>query len=465
MSVMLEELINDEGNFGDVYKGKDDLGRSVAVKIIRYANEMMSGALTHAKALARTNHPNVVTVYCVETVIDPKTNDKCDCIVMELINGETLESYLNNNNKLSDADTRRISTGIIDGIEHIHLQGMAHRDLHEQNVMISKESVKIIDILYHGTLAELSSSSKELRIREDNLQLRHIIGQIIMHSVNGDERLSSFHSNLPSSPSISDIRKGITLALEDNNQKILTVFSDKHDTYVDTVEFYDKRFSASFPGARGVVKFDDPAVVVDRLAILLAKPLALLRRDEEDFYPSLQVPIWWLRGNTNCAIQYFSIISPTEILIGCMELRISDAAIFCSNEYFRNFIYLHCDAQEQTGLYEYLEGEVQEQINLYGYMDEEYALFKGNKISRAEYDDGAAVINGKVVDTAGEAELRHRYITPFNLLIAPISSPINNSDFDSQFGKLMNGILKGDAVLDELVEAVGKLPRKGDYYD
>ena len=55
MSVMLEELINDEGNFGDVYKGKDDLGRSVAVKIIRYANEMMSGALTHAKALARTN--------------------------------------------------------------------------------------------------------------------------------------------------------------------------------------------------------------------------------------------------------------------------------------------------------------------------------------------------------------------------------------------------------------------------
>src|SRR5690349_9147272 len=84
----------DSGVFADVWKGRDSLGRDVALKIIRLAGEGVSNAISHAKALARTKHKNVVVVYSIEKVIDPSSNQLTDCVVMELIDGPTLENRL-----------------------------------------------------------------------------------------------------------------------------------------------------------------------------------------------------------------------------------------------------------------------------------------------------------------------------------------------------------------------------------
>jgi hypothetical protein len=95
-----------------------------------------------------------------------------------------------------------------------------------------------------------------------------------------------------------------------------------------------------------------------------------------------------------------------------------------------------------------------------GYVREEYGLYKGKyKVSREHYDDMAAVIHGKLCDLQGDVELRARYITPFNIVLAAHGSPINNHDFDRDFEELMNAILADTSHFEKLVSKIRKLPR------
>ena len=69
------------------------------------------------------------------------------------------------------------------------------------------------------------------------------------------------------------------------------------------------------------------------------------------------------------------------------------------------------------------------------------------------------MINGQLTDFDGEAELRVRYLTPYNLVIAANQSPINNIKFDRKLRQLMNGILREKCSIEELVEEIRVLPK------
>ena len=84
-------------------------------------------------------------------------------------------------------------------------------------------------------------------------------------------------------------------------------------------------------------------------------------------------------------------------------------------------------------------------------------------VTRAEYDDGAAIIDGKPQQIPG-AQLRVRYNTPYNFIIASQESPINNSQFDAQADKILNDILKGKSTVQEFANEMRKLPRRR-YFD
>jgi len=164
-----------------VWKAIDELGRTVAVKIVRESAAVKSSALDHAKALARTSHPNVVSVISLETVEDPDSGERMDAIVMEFLEGVTLETLLQGP-KFSVDEARRIGAAIAGAITHIHEQGMEHGDLHETNVMITAGTVKVIDILYTDSLAKLSSRSQAQRLRRDRANLRLTLQHIIAHT-------------------------------------------------------------------------------------------------------------------------------------------------------------------------------------------------------------------------------------------------------------------------------------------
>jgi hypothetical protein len=210
--------------------------------------------------------------------------------------------------------------------------------------------------------------------------------------------------------------------------------------------FFSSRFSDAFPGVRGIHWFRDPVEAVERLKILFRKPFVFQNT----------TPIWWWRTG-DMHISDFKILAPDTVLLDAQELVIDELAAINAGEYYQSFVYIKTKPSELTGLYN--AASVAGEIEIFGYACEEFALYHGNLVTRAEYDDGSAVINGKIVAMNGDAQLRVRYVTPYNLIIAPIGSPVNNNQFDRQRVELLNAILRDEGSLEDLAGAVLKLPR------
>jgi len=202
-----------EGGFGDVYEATDALGRRVAVKIIRSSASVYSSALDHARALARTQHPNVVSIYALDKVTDPETGTQVDCVVMELLEGETLSNRLDRE-RLTIAEVRQVGEEIIAGLGHIHAQGLAHGDLHADNVMLVGSHAKIIDILYRDSLALLSTASRDVRLRRDLLNLRLMLYDTLLRSESDRANAADFNASLSSDASLQDIRAAFLSVLD-----------------------------------------------------------------------------------------------------------------------------------------------------------------------------------------------------------------------------------------------------------
>lgn len=199
---LLEKLGN--GAFADVWKARDELDRDLAVKIIRPANVGVADALAHAKALVRASHQNVVAVISLEKIADPDTGERVDCVVMELLKGVTLAKRLKGI-AFDVGQVKSIGLGIIQGLGHIHAQGMAHGDLHEENVMIVDDQAKVIDILYLNSLASISTETKKARLKRDLLSLRLLLQQIIIASELDSEEATEFNNLLDADASIGDL--------------------------------------------------------------------------------------------------------------------------------------------------------------------------------------------------------------------------------------------------------------------
>ena len=216
------------------------------------------------------------------------------------------------------------------------------------------------------------------------------------------------------------------------------------------VEFSD-RFARAFPGVRGVEWFENPEVIAERLDILLQSPL---------IYGEGNLAGWW-RGPQNLEIKNFRHIEAAHFLMDIDELNVSRIAAVNLGIYYQTFVYFEAQADEPTGLYPATEDSISRQVQNFGYANEEYGLVDDKlPVTRAEYDDGAAIIEGKPVDIAGRVKLRNRYITPYNFVIAPQMSPINNGDFDYVFQDYLNRILLGEDVFGEMCESISRLPKR-----
>lgn len=222
------------------------------------------------------------------------------------------------------------------------------------------------------------------------------------------------------------------------------------DLFDSSTPFFDYRFGKAFPGIRGVKEFTDSKECVDRLQILLKKPLNGKK---------LGGPIWWIRGSGNCDISRFERVTDDKFLMDGDEIKVKRIVAYAAGEYYKKFVYVETYPEEETGLYTKDDALVEEWTEKYGYYYEEYAEYENNKVTREEYDDGAAVIDGKVVDLNGKAKLRTRYITPYNFIICAHFNPMNSSVYDDMLEKLLNGILKGQNSVEEIVEAVKKMPK------
>ncbi len=123
-----------EGGMGAVYKARDqEVDRLVALKVIRPELAGQSSVLQRFKQeliLARTiTHRNVIRIY------DLGVSDGCRFITMEFIEGRDLSSILEER-KLAPEEAVKILRQVSSALEAAHAEGVVHRDLKPQNVMI-----------------------------------------------------------------------------------------------------------------------------------------------------------------------------------------------------------------------------------------------------------------------------------------------------------------------------------------
>jgi len=226
--------------------------------------------------------------------------------------------------------------------------------------------------------------------------------------------------------------------------------------FPESTVFFHDRFCSAFPGVRGIKWFENSDEAIQRLSKLLAKPLLLIKEDGTSSFH----PIWWWRFG-NLHIEDFKRLDNDTVLLNRDELKIDKIAAVNEGSYYQCFVYVQTKPMEPTGLYQRTLSDIEKSVKTFGYCREEYGLFRDiYKVNREEYDDGAAMIEGQLTDFDGEAELRVRFLTPYNIIIAAVNSPVNNNKFDSELRLLMNGILQGTYNIEDLTKAIQVLPKR-----
>ena len=140
----IEELLG-EGGMGTVYRATDTLlRRPVAVKMLHphllRDSTFMERFRNEAVLSAQLNHPNVSTLY---NLLQDRTDN---FMVMELVDGSTLEKLLAKEGKLPLETAVRIVIQALDGLQHAHYKNILHRDIKPANLMLTREgSVKLMD--------------------------------------------------------------------------------------------------------------------------------------------------------------------------------------------------------------------------------------------------------------------------------------------------------------------------------
>ena len=138
------ELIG-SGGMSDVYKAKcHKLDRLVAIKVLKEElssdDSFVAKFKMEAQAAAGLSHPNIVSVY---DVVD---EGQLHYIVMELIEGITLKTYIARKGKLDVKEAVGIAIQVAQGIAAAHEQNIIHRDIKPQNMIISRDGkVKVAD--------------------------------------------------------------------------------------------------------------------------------------------------------------------------------------------------------------------------------------------------------------------------------------------------------------------------------
>jgi len=136
-----------EGAMGRVYLATDpDLGREVAIKVLRLdqagsaRDAYIARFRNEARAAARFNHPNVVSVHDagVDATLGPY-------LVYEYIPGSTLRATLDRG-RLDATDLLRVTRGVAAALDALHAAHIVHRDVKPDNILLAPDGrVKLTD--------------------------------------------------------------------------------------------------------------------------------------------------------------------------------------------------------------------------------------------------------------------------------------------------------------------------------
>ncbi|HEY6508569.1 MAG TPA: serine/threonine-protein kinase, partial [Vicinamibacterales bacterium] len=143
------------GGFGTVYLAEDTwIDKKVAIKVPHKQGLDFGDLLKEPRLLASLSHPNIVTVITAEK------QDDVFFIVMEYVEGETLEQRIGREGALDIGVALDYTCQICNAVDHAHAAGILHRDLRPGNILLSGTGVlkvtdfgtsRFLEAAAHGT--------------------------------------------------------------------------------------------------------------------------------------------------------------------------------------------------------------------------------------------------------------------------------------------------------------------------
>ncbi len=137
------------GAMGVVYEAFDPfVQRTVAIKVAHSASDLdpatrqklREAFFAEVYSAGRMHHPSVVSVY------DAGQEDDLNYIVMEFVDGVTLQEYVTGGKTLKPDQVVDVIYQCAKGLDYVHREGIIHRDLKPGNIMLSNDGeVKIMD--------------------------------------------------------------------------------------------------------------------------------------------------------------------------------------------------------------------------------------------------------------------------------------------------------------------------------
>jgi serine/threonine protein kinase len=143
-----------EGGMGAVYRARERAtGKAVAIKILsrhQTSNPVLMKRFEQEYNAARIlDHPNIVRA------LEFGYNGGLPYLVMEFVEGESLGARLERDHRLSEAEAIRIIAQVAQGLHRAHRQGLVHRDVKPDNILLTAEGVaKLADL---GLVKELDA--------------------------------------------------------------------------------------------------------------------------------------------------------------------------------------------------------------------------------------------------------------------------------------------------------------------
>ena len=148
-----------KGGMGVIYKALDrTLNRVVAIKLVHAHlsgdSSFVERFLREARAMARLQHDNIVTIYAVEE------DQGTQLLVMEYFQGSNLRLLTRNQPRLPLRDVVNITHQLASALAFAHAHGIIHRDIKPANVLVDKRGkTKLTDFGIAAALDEASITS------------------------------------------------------------------------------------------------------------------------------------------------------------------------------------------------------------------------------------------------------------------------------------------------------------------